>query len=173
MGKWVSGCLLWLSLTTLAWAEQPGPPEPVSPDLPEAIVLAQNYMDALTNRDYSRLSRFYDRETEWYDRTAGKKLTGRRDIITFLRRVHSYTQEYYFVSDHTFYNGSLVVMIGSYYYKARGDLFGYPGKSITFSLPGVTTLKLDMENQRVDEHLDLLDYATMKDQLKMTYSELY
>lgn len=135
------------------------------PQKPAAIQLAEEYMAALTNRNYSRLSQFYDRETVLTDQMAGKTLTGRREILSFLRRIHTYTQEYYFNADHMFYKGSRVVMIGNYYYKARGDLFGYPGESVTFSLPGVTTLKLDMENRRIEEQIDLLDYHTMEDQL--------
>ncbi|MBY5993574.1 nuclear transport factor 2 family protein [Ferrimonas balearica] len=152
--------LLSLPLGALA-AEEVDP----SPQTPEAIQLAQDYMAALTNRNYSQLAQYYDRESVLTDRMAGKSITGRRDILAFLRRVHTYTQEYYFNSDHLFYKGSRVVMIGNYYYKARGDLFGYPGQSITFALPGVTTLKLDLENRRIEEHIDFLDYATMEDQL--------
>ncbi|GAA5192135.1 nuclear transport factor 2 family protein [Ferrimonas gelatinilytica] len=136
--------------------------------IPE-MALAERYIEALTSLNFNQLSRFYDRETLFEDKTAGKSLVGRRDILTFLRRVHSYTREYEFVPSHTFANGSLVVMIGSYYYQARGDLFGYPGETITFVLPGVTTLKVDMENQRISEHIDMFDYGAMKDQLKLQY----
>ncbi len=137
-------------------------------EIPE-LALAERYIQALTSLNFSRLSRFYDRETLFEDKTAGKSLVGRRDILTFLRRVHSYTQEYEFVPDHTFANGSLVVLVGSYYYRARGDLFGYPGETITLVLPGVTTLRVDMEHQRISEHIDLFDYGAMKDQLKLYY----
>ncbi len=136
-----------------------------APKKPDAIQLAEEYMAALTNRNYSKLAQFYDRETVLTDQMAGKTLTGRREILSFLRRIHTYTQEYHFNADHLFYKGSRVVMIGNYYYKARGDLFGYPGESITFSLPGITTLKLDMENRRIEEQIDYLDYHTMEDQL--------
>ncbi|MGL6014026.1 MAG: nuclear transport factor 2 family protein, partial [Shewanella oncorhynchi] len=33
--------------------------------------------------------------------------------------------------------------------------------------PGVTSLKIDMLNRRVTEHVDLIDYQTMSDQLAM------
>ncbi|GAA4886231.1 nuclear transport factor 2 family protein [Ferrimonas pelagia] len=154
---------LVLSVTLPLWAAD----GPQGPQLPAQLMLAERYMQALTQRNYNQLARFYDRDTVWHDQTANKKITGRRDIIAFQRRVHTYTQEYEFVSDHAFYNGNLVVMIGSYYYKARGDLFGHPGESILFSLPGVTTLKLDMDKQRIKQHTDLLDYRSMKDQLKL------
>ncbi|MBW3140659.1 nuclear transport factor 2 family protein [Ferrimonas balearica] len=152
--------MLFLPLLSQAAEEvDPGPQKPA------AIQLAEEYMAALTNRNYSKLAQFYDRETVLTDQMAGKSLTGSRDILAFLRRVHTYTQEYYFNADHLFYKGSRVVMIGNYYYKARGDLFGYPGESVTFSLPGVTTLKLDMENRRIEQQIDYLDYHTMEDQL--------
>ncbi|MBY6188197.1 nuclear transport factor 2 family protein [Marinobacter hydrocarbonoclasticus] len=154
--------LLTLCLPLMAHAAEDVDP---GPQKPEAIQLAEAYMAALTNRNYSKLAQFYDRETVLTDQMAGKTLTGRREILSFLRRVHTYTQEYYFNADHVFYKSSRVIMIGNYYYKARGDLFGYPGESVTFSLPGVTTLKLDMENGRIEEQIDYLDYHTMEDQL--------
>ncbi|WP_084144546.1 nuclear transport factor 2 family protein [Ferrimonas kyonanensis] len=134
-------------------------------EIPAPILLAQDYIKALTHRDYNKLSRFYSRETKFNDRTASKTITGGSDILTFLRRIHVYTLDYSFEPDHVFHSGDLVVMIGTYRYKSRGDLFGKPGQTIELTIPGVTTLDLDMEEKEIKSHVDLLDYDTMRDQL--------
>lgn len=75
--------------------------------------------------------------------------------------------EYDFNIEHMYNAGSLVVMIGNYHFKGPGEQFGKPGKIIDVAIPGVTSLKLDMRNHRVTEHVDLIDYQTMSDQLAM------
>ena len=75
--------------------------------------------------------------------------------------------EYDFNIEHMYNAGSLVVMIGNYHFKGPGEQFGKPGKIIDVAIPGVTSLKLDMRNHRVAEHVDLIDYQTMSDQLAM------
>ncbi|TKB51637.1 nuclear transport factor 2 family protein [Ferrimonas sediminicola] len=162
--------VLLLPLTAQAAGADIVPDEPQSdeaaePQVPEAIRLAREYIQALTERNYNTLNRFYSRETEFEDKTAGKKVNGATDILTFLRRIHVYTLAYSFEPDHIFHSGSLVVLIGTYRYRSRGDLFGKPGQTIELTIPGVTTLELDMEEKRIKKHLDLLDYDAMRDQL--------
>ncbi|TKB54766.1 nuclear transport factor 2 family protein [Ferrimonas aestuarii] len=139
--------------------------EAPSKQIPDAIQLANEYLAALTARDYGKLSRFYSRETKFVDRTAKKTLTGGSDILTFLRRIHVYTLDYSFEVDHAFHSGSLVVYIGTYKYKSRGDLFGKPGQNIELQIPGVTTIEVDLNDREIKTHTDLLDYDTMRDQL--------
>ncbi|BAJ00879.1 nuclear transport factor 2 family protein [Shewanella violacea] len=127
--------------------------------------LAVKYIQAVTEHDYQALNAFYDRDSVFKDRTASKTYTGRRHIINFLRRAHQGVLEYAFNIEHMFNSGSLVVMIGSYHYRGPGDQFGKPGKIIDLAIPGVTTINLDMTNQRVEQHVDLMDYQTMADQL--------
>ncbi|MGI2257819.1 nuclear transport factor 2 family protein [Shewanella sp. GXUN23E] len=134
-------------------------------EMPREQQLAMNYMQALTTHNYSKLEQFYDRETVFSDRTAGRKYTGEIHILDFLRRAHEGVLEYRFNLEHMYNSGSLVVMIGSYYLKGPGDQFGKPGKIIEVAVYGVTTLKLDMAKKRVKEHIDLIDYQTMADQL--------
>jgi hypothetical protein len=59
-----------------------------------------------------------------------------------------------------------VVMIGNYHLRGPGEQFGKPGKIIDIAVPGVTTLKFDPNTQRLTEHVDLMDYQTMSDQLQ-------
>lgn len=134
-------------------------------DMPKEQQLAVRYIQAVTDHDYKALNAFYNRESVFNDKTASKSYTGRRHIISFLRRAHQGVLEYRFNIEHMFNSGSLVVMIGSYHYKGPGEQFGKPGKIIDIAIPGVTTVKLDMSNQRVSEHEDLMDYQTMVDQL--------
>ena len=134
-------------------------------EMPLEQQLAVKYIQAVTDHNYKALGAFYDRDSIFKDRTASKSYTGRRHIISFLRRAHQGVLEYGFNIEHMFNSGSLVVMIGSYHYKGPGDQFGKPGKIIDLAIPGVTTVKLDMDNRRVEEHEDLMDYQTMADQL--------
>ncbi|MBV7314258.1 ester cyclase [Shewanella sp. NIFS-20-20] len=134
--------------------------------MPQEQQLAMTYMQALSEHNYEALYSFYDRETVFNDRTAGREYIGERHIIEFLKRAHQGVLEYGFNVEHMYNSGSLVVMIGSYQFKGPGDLFGKPGKIINIAIPGVTTLKLDMVTERVKEHLDLIDYQTMQDQLQ-------
>jgi len=127
--------------------------------------LAVKYIQALTDHDYKTLFNFYNRDSVFNDKTASKKYTGRRHILSFLKRAHQGVLEYGFNIEHMFNSGSLVVMIGNYHYKGPGEQFGKPGKIIDLAIPGVTTVKLDMDTHRVKEHEDLMDYQTMADQL--------
>ena len=127
--------------------------------------MAMRYIQALTEHDYDTLNHFYNRDSVFYDKTAGRKYTGARHIIDFLERAHNGVLEYEFNIEHMYNTGSLVVMIGNYHFKGPGEQFGKPGKIIDVAIPGVTTLKLDMYNDRVTEHMDLIDYQTMSDQL--------
>ena len=134
-------------------------------DMPKEQQLAINYMQTLTSYDFNQLSKYYDRETVFVDKTANKKYTGEKQIINFLRRAHQGVVEYRFNLEHMFNSGSLVVLMGSYYLKGPGDQFGKPGKIIEIAVPGVTSLKLDTDKGRIKEHADLIDYQTMTDQL--------
>lgn len=138
-----------------------------SGDMPKEQQMAVRYIQALTEHDYDALRSFYNRDSVFYDKTAGKKYTGERHIIDFLERAHSGVLEYEFNIEHMYNSGSLVVLIGNYHFKGPGEQFGKPGKIIDVAIPGVTTLKLDMFNQRITEHMDLIDYQTMSDQLAM------
>ncbi|QIZ78740.1 ester cyclase [Ferrimonas lipolytica] len=169
MLKFLFAITLSLLIAAGAVAEEQGPPE--EPTQAPELELANRYINALTERNFRTLRRMLHRETKFKDEMAGKDVTGTRDILMFLKRVHTYTESYAFVIDHQFFKGSEVVMIGSYYYQARGDLFGMPGKLITLTIPGVTMLDVDVDEQRIDEHVDILDYATMKAQLKLYHYE--
>ena len=135
--------------------------------MPEEQQLAVKYMNALTEHDYKTLRKFYNRESVFFDKTANRKYTGGRFIIDFLERAHEGVLEYNFNIEHMYNAGSLVVMIGNYHFKGPGEQFGKPGKIIDVAIPGVTSLKIDMLNRRVTEHVDLIDYQTMSDQLAM------
>lgn len=150
-------CLI-LALTSTSSVAKPG-------DMPKEQQLAVKYIQAVTDHDYKALNAFYDRKSIFNDRTASKTYTGRRHIISFLRRAHQGVLEYGFNIEHMFNSGSLVIMIGSYHYKGPGEQFGKPGKIIDLAIPGVTTVKLDMATHRVSKHEDLMDYQTMADQL--------
>ena len=136
-------------------------------EMPTEQLLAVKYMNALTEHDYKTLRKFYNRDSVFFDKTANRKYTGGRFIIDFLERAHEGVLEYNFNIEHMYNAGSLVVMIGNYHLKGPGEQFGKPGKIIDIAIPGVTSLKLDMLNHRVIEHMDLLDYQTMSDQLAM------
>ncbi|MCF1426809.1 MAG: ester cyclase [Shewanella sp.] len=136
-------------------------------DMPIEQQLAMKYMQALTSHNYNKLAQFYDRETVFFDRTAGRKYTGGTHILDFLRRAHKGVMEYRFNLEHMYNSGSLVVMIGSYYLKGPGEQFGKPGKIIEIAVSGVTCLELDTSKGRVKEHIDLIDYQTMADQLAL------
>lgn len=136
-------------------------------EMPKEQQLAIKYMEALTEHDYATLRRFYNRDSVFIDKTANRKYTGGRFIIDFFERAHEGVLEYNFNIEHMYNAGSLVVMIGNYHFKGPGEQFGKPGKIIDIAIPGVTSLKLDMLNKRVTEHLDLIDYQTMSDQLAM------
>lgn len=138
-----------------------------SGEMPQEQQLAVKYMDALTEHDYKTLTTFYNRDSIFFDKTANRKYTGGRFIIDFLERAHQGVLEYDFNIEHMYNAGSLVVMIGNYHFKGPGEQFGKPGKIIDVAIPAVTSLKLDMLNRRVTEHVDLIDYQTMSDQLAM------
>lgn len=138
-----------------------------SGEMPEEQQMAVNYIQALTEHDYSALARYYNRDSVFQDRTAGRKYKGGRFIIEFFERAHAGVLEYNFSIEHMYNSGSLVVMIGNYRFKGPGEQFGKPGKIIDVAVPAVTTLRLDMRNHRVTEHTDLIDYQTMADQLSM------
>ncbi len=127
--------------------------------------MAVNYIQALTEHDYNKLASFYNRDSVFQDRTAGRKYKGGRFIIEFFERAHAGVLEYSFNIEHMYNSGSLVVMIGNYRFKGPGEQFGKPGKIIDVAVPAVTSLRLDMRNHRVTEHTDLVDYQTMADQL--------
>ncbi|PKG56668.1 hypothetical protein CXF83_18130 [Shewanella sp. Choline-02u-19] len=134
-------------------------------DMPKEQQLAVKYIQAFTRQDYAKLTSFYSRDSVFNDRTAKLKYTGKRHILQFLKRAHLGVLEYSFNVEHMFNSGSLVVMIGNYHYKGPGEQFGKPGRIIDIAIPGVTTLSLDMTNNRIKEHQDLMDYQTMSDQL--------
>lgn len=134
-------------------------------DMPKEQQLAVKYIQALTSQDYAKLTSFYSRDSVFNDRTAKRKYTGKRHILQFLKRAHRGVLEYSFNVEHMFNSGSLVVLIGNYRYKGPGEQFGKPGRIIDIAIPGVTTLSLDMTNNRIKEHQDLMDYQTMSDQL--------
>ncbi|WP_028117792.1 nuclear transport factor 2 family protein [Ferrimonas senticii] len=157
------GLLLWILTLPLPAAEQTVPQDQQPPQLE----LAQRYINAITSLDFRQVQRMLHRETEYEDVMAGTDLTGGRDILKFLRRVHLYTKDYQFVIDHQFYHDDKVVMIGNYYYRAKGNLFGLPNELITVTLPGITVLDVDVKKQRIDRHEDTLDYDTLKAQLKL------
>jgi hypothetical protein len=136
-------------------------------NMPEEQELAMHYLQALTGHDYDTLHRFYNRDSVFYDKTAEKKYTGTRHIIDFLERAHEGVLEYQFNVEHMYNTGPLVVMIGNYHFKGPGEQFGKPGKIIDIAVPGVTTLTLDMHHRRIKEHMDLIDYQTVSDQLSM------
>ncbi|WP_298769219.1 ester cyclase [uncultured Shewanella sp.] len=133
--------------------------------MPAEQAMAVDYMDALTHQKFKKLNHYYNRDSIFFDKTANRKYIGKKDILYFLKRVQQGVLEYKFTIDHMFNSGSLVVMIGNYYYKGPGDLFGKPGKIINLAIPSVTMLTLDMKKRRIKEHQDLLDYQTMSDQL--------
>ncbi|WP_163931996.1 nuclear transport factor 2 family protein [Paraferrimonas sp. SM1919] len=137
--------------------------------LPKEQQMALQYMRAVTDNDYRKLLNFYNRDSTFEDRTAGKSYTGARDILTFLKRAHAHVHEYEFNIEQMYNSGSLVIMIGNYYLKGPGKQFGKPGKIIEVAIPGVTTLIVDVNNHRIKKHTDLLDYAAMKEQLSMQY----
>ncbi len=134
-------------------------------EMPRAQQLAMQYMQALTGHNYDQLRQFYNRDSVFIDRTAGREYTGSRHIIEFLERAHRGVLEFKFTVEHMYNSGSLVVMIGHYHLRGPGEQFGKPGKIIEIAVPGVTTLKLNMTTERIKEHLDFIDYQTMKDQL--------
>ncbi|QIR15263.1 nuclear transport factor 2 family protein [Shewanella aestuarii] len=135
-------------------------------DMPAEQQLAMRYIKAYTDHDYSALMRFYSRDSVFFDKTAGVQYKSNRHIIEFLKRAHEGVLEYRLNIEHMFNNGSLVVIIGSYRLRGPGDQYGKPGKIIDIAVPGVTTLKFDMNTQRIIEHMDLMDYQTMSDQLE-------
>jgi len=151
---------LWLIFTLLSVPSMANTTE-----MPIEQQLAVKYIQALTDNDYKILFNFYNRDSVFNDRTASKKYTGRRHILSFLKRAHQGVLEYEFNIEHMFNSGSLVVIIGNYHYKGPGEQFGKPGKIINLAIPGITTVKFDMDTHRVKEHEDLMDYQTMADQL--------
>ncbi|WP_095498144.1 ester cyclase [Paraferrimonas haliotis] len=134
-------------------------------DMPAEQKLALAYLDAYSKNEFSKVEQYYSRESIFEDKTAKRKYKGRYRIINFLKRARSGILESRFQIDHMFNSGSLVVVIGSQYYRGPGEQFGKPGKIIELAIPGVTTLTLDMTENQVKEHIDLLDYQTMTDQL--------
>lgn len=154
-------CLILIPLLAPATAQAN------SGEMPQEQQLAMKYMSALTEHDYKTLRKFYNRDSIFFDKTANRKYTGGRFIIDFLERAHEGVLEYNFNIEHMYNAGSLVVMIGNYHFKGPGEQFGKPGKIIDVAIPGVTSLKIDMLNHRVTEHVDLIDYQTMSDQLAM------
>ncbi|WP_254304016.1 nuclear transport factor 2 family protein [Shewanella sp. VB17] len=133
--------------------------------MPSEQQLAVKYIKAVTDHDYNTLVNFYNRDSVFNDKTADKTYTGKRDILSFLKRAHQGVLEYDFNIEHMFNSDSLVVMIGNYHYKGPGEQFGKPGKIIDLAIPSVTTVTFDEDTNRVKEHLDLMDYQTMADQL--------
>ena len=128
--------------------------------------LAMEYVEALTEQDYKTLRRFYTRDSLFFDNTADRKYLGERQIVSFFERAHEGVLEYRFNIEHMFNSGSLVVIIGNYRFRGPGEQFGKPDKIIEVAVPGVTTLKFDMKTQRLIEHMDLMDYQTLTDQLE-------
>ncbi|MCH1928677.1 nuclear transport factor 2 family protein [Shewanella acanthi] len=156
---WLLVCLMFVPSVLAAQAN--------SGEMPEEQQLAVKYITALTEHDYRTLSKFYNRDSVFYDKTANRKYTGGRFIIDFLERAHEGVLEYTFNIEHMYNAGPLVVMIGNYHFKGPGEQFGKPGKIIDVAIPGVTSIKLDMRSHRVTEHVDLIDYQTMSDQLAL------
>jgi len=135
-------------------------------DMPVEQQLAMQYIKAYTEHDFKTLRQFYTRESLFFDKTAGVEYKGERHIIDFLTRAHEGVLEYRLNIEHMFNNGSVVVIIGSYRLRGPGDQYGKPDRIIDIAVPGVTTLKFDMNTQRLIEHMDLMDYQTMADQLE-------
>lgn len=128
--------------------------------------VAMRYIKAYTEHDYVSLRHFYTRETVFFDKTAGVEYKGERNILDFLTRAHEGVLEYQLNIEHMFNNGAMVVIIGSYRLRGPGEQYGKPNKIIDIAVPGVTTLKFDMKTERLIEHMDLMDYQTMADQLE-------
>lgn len=135
-------------------------------DMPAEQQLAIQYIEAYTDHDFRTLKQFYTRDSVFFDKTAGVEYKGERQIIAFLTRAHEGVLEYRLNIEHMFNNGAIVVIIGSYSLRDPGDQYGKPDKIIDIAVPGVTTLKFDMKTQRLIEHMDLMDYQTMADQLE-------
>ncbi|MCL1079647.1 nuclear transport factor 2 family protein [Parashewanella spongiae] len=136
-----------------------------SKELTKEQKIAVEYMQTLTQHDLTKLKAFYDRDSVFSDKTAGKTYTGGQHIIDFFKRAYHGMIEYKFDITHIYNKGSFVVMIGEYHFKGKGVQFGKPGKVISLTVPSVTTLELDTENHRIKKHVDMIDYQMLSEQL--------
>ena len=136
-------------------------------DIPAEQKFAMDYIHTITSNDMAKLGSFYNRNSVFQDKTANKKYVGKSHILAFFKRAHKGLLEYKFTLEHMFNSGSMVVLVGSYSYKGLGQQFGKHGKVINISVPGVTTLEVDVANHRIKKHVDLIDYQTMDDQLEI------
>ncbi|MBE8168567.1 MAG: nuclear transport factor 2 family protein [Shewanella sp.] len=129
--------------------------------------IALDYMQTLTQHDLVKLRDFYDRDSVFKDKTAGKTYIGGQHIVDFFKRAYHGMLEYEFDITHIYNKGSFVVMIGEYHFKGKGLQFGKPGKIISLKVPSVTTLELDTENHKIKKHVDMIDYQMLSEQLAL------
>jgi len=128
--------------------------------------LALSYLQAYVNLNFTVLSRFYSESSTWRDISANAKHSGTRDIIEFLQKSTVGITDYRFIPDQIYIGSSSVSLIGSYEIETEGTLYGKPGKHLIMVIPGITILTISTKNNLVSEHIDILDYTSMKEQLE-------
>ena len=128
--------------------------------------LALQYLQAYVTLNYPQLSHYYSESSLFRDISADKSLKGTRDILTFLQKSTVGMKSYRFIPDQIYIGSSSVSLIGSYEIETEGTLYGKPNQTLHLTIPGITVLVVSTKNNIIKEHIDILDYTSMKDQLE-------
>lgn len=151
--RWISAIVLLLWMASIQ-------AEPLPAMSRQA--LAQHYMQLLMAGKYGELSNYLNENSTFTDSTAGKSYKGRRQILAFWRRSSQGMLHSHFEQTQFFVSKKVAVFIGTLHYRGEGTLYGFPQQTITFSLPVVTILTIDVKDQLITSHQDLFDYAQLK-----------
>ncbi|MDO6525734.1 nuclear transport factor 2 family protein [Motilimonas sp. 1_MG-2023] len=129
--------------------------------------LAQHYMQLLLAGDYQHIAQYLNDNSTLEDRTASKTYKGKSNILEFWQLSTQGMTSYHFEQQRFYVAKKLAVFIGVYHYQGEGSLYGFPGQQIEFSIPAVTVLTIDVDEQRVTLHQDFFDYASLAPKIQL------
>ncbi len=142
----------------------PGLLTPVQASKLDMQEYAERYLALYLSHNARALARYYNPDSKLKDPTANKTYSGVREILRFIRRSKIGLKNKTFLIERSFQAYKTVTFVGIYELETEGSLFGCPGQDISLRVPAVIALKINTKSNTVDEHLELVDYHTLKEQ---------
>ena len=141
--------------------------EPLMQSVKGIESVAREYFHALHSRDYDRVLRLTTEEMGFSDPTAeGQEMVitnaGRDEFLEYMEKASAGLDASATIKD-SFKTGKYVVLRVFYEGKLPGDAMGAPGQTLAFHNEGVTVLVV--ENNKVVQHIDYVDYETLFQQI--------
>ena len=135
--------------------------------------VAREYFHALHSREYDRVLRLTTEDMRFSDPTAeGQEMVitnaGRDEFLEYMEKGSAGLDASATIED-SFKTGKYVVLRVLYEGKLPGDAMGAPGQTLAFHNEGVTVLVV--EDNKVVEHIDYVDYETLFQQFSEQLTE--